>query len=306
MTGTHQPGEELELDGSDDLLMPVHGTWAALATQLPLPSESQFSDASRVRLYEMNPREWERFISSDPVLAGKVLAVANSAAFGQARSVTSVARAVLLLGYNMLETIMVAYYLEGAIGRWPNYPKAHYEFVRRLCASASICGFHLARQLKAPDPETLGTASLLARLGALVLGLATPRPGSIYAKLPNEVSRLELEQERWKVQTCFLSTLIAQQWGLPVEVTELLRNHTRPLKEGSPLSCTNYDALIVCCATVLGTAEAAGQSFHDHLAAPAYQQLIVNAQTCGIYDALQELCTSVKLRRELQAFACTH
>lgn len=303
MDGTRQPGEKPDQESAGDLLMPAHGTWAALASQLPLPSESQFSDASRVRLYEMNPREWERFISSDPVLAGKVLAVANSAAFGQARSVTSVARAVLLLGYNMLETIMVAYYLEGAIGRWPDYPRAHYEFIRRLCASASICGFHLGRHANMHDPETLGTASLLARLGSLVLGLSVPHPGSSYASLPNEVTRLEFEQKQWKVQSCFLSTLIAQQWGLPRELSELLLNHTRPLVEGCPMSCTNHDALIVCCATVLGAAYTRGHSFREHLELPAYQQLIVNTQTCGIYNALQESIVSAKLLRELQAFS---
>jgi HD-like signal output (HDOD) protein len=284
-----------------EMPLPVRGTWQSLAAEIPIPADAQLSSSNKIQLYELSPMQWEKYIGSDPVLAGKVLAVANSAAFGQSRHVTSLARAVLLLGYNMLETILMAYHLEGVIGRWPSYPKEHFEFVRRWCAAASVCGFHLARAAHYEDPETLGTSSLLARLGTLVLGLAWPAPGPEYARMPNEIARLQYELGRWKAATCHLSMMVAQQWGLPDELAEMLGRHSRPLIEGCSAACKDYRPLIVCCATVLGAAVAAGRPLPEYIAQPAYAQLLVNTGTCGLRAALDETIYNDRLAHELQA-----
>jgi hypothetical protein len=303
MNGPPRISSVPELPYWSELPLPVRGTWQALAAELPIPPDTQFSGSSRTRLYELSPLQWEKHISRDPVLAGKVLAVANSAAFGQARSVSSLSRAVLLLGYNLLETILIAYHMEGVIGRWPNYPKEHFEYVRRWCASASVCGFHLARAAQLDNAEMLGTSSLLARLGALVLGLAWPAPGPDYIRQPHELARLNYELGRWHAASCHLSAMVAQQWGLPEELQALLAGHSRPLVEGLPAGSADQNTVVVCWATVLGAAEASGKPFIELLAMPAYAQLLVNAGTCGLRDALDETVHSERLPRELQALS---
>jgi hypothetical protein len=293
--------EPFQLPDWSELPPPVQGTWQTLAADLPLPPDTQFAGPDRQKLYELSPAEWAARIGRDPVLAGKVLAVANSAALGQATAVVSIARAAVLLGYNLLETILIAYHLEGVIGRWPKYPRAHFEHTRDCCAAASVCGFHLAKIAGLADSELLGTSALLARLGALVYGLAWPDPGLEYAQLPDEVSRMRYELERWQVTASHLSGLVARQWGLPVVLQSLLANHSRPLIESVAPDGTGREIISICCATVLGAGAVAGRPLNRVFAAPEYAQLLQNVNDAGLTFPLSVVLSSEKLARELQA-----
>ena len=295
------PPEAWHLPHWDELAPSVQFTWQERAAEITIPPDTQFSSASRKRLYELSPFEWEARIARDPVLAGRVLAVANSAAFGQVRQVSSLARAVILLGYNLLETILIAYHLEGVIGRWPKFPRAHFEYARNCAAAASVCGFHLARAAELDDPELAGTSALLSRLGALVLGLTWPAPGPEYAGLPDEVERLRYELKRWQAGVCHLSALVARQWGLPENLVDLLADYPRPLIEQGTTASQDRGCIVVCCASVLAAAATAGMPLAEHLALPAYQTLRENLLACSLDCITDQAMSSERVARELLA-----
>jgi HD-like signal output (HDOD) protein len=291
-----------ELPGWEQLPQYTRERWHKLAIELPIPPDAGHSGSGRKRLYELGPDEWEARISRDPVLSGKVLAVANSAAMGQSRRITSVARAVVLLGQNILQAILYAYHLEGVIGRFPDYPRSLFDYIRRWCAASAACGLHLARAAGEEDPPLIGTAALLARLGSLVLGLNWPPPGPEYLDFRDELSRLRYELERFKVASCHLTHAVTSHWNLPDELVWLASGHSLAVAEELDSGASTRQAALTGLAVALG-ASVAGTSGLDEalLARPEYSVLAGNVARLKLDHALTQAVHGEGLQRDLAA-----
>ncbi len=61
-------------------------------------------------------------IQMDPALAARLLRMTNSAAFGQRQQVTTIQRAVSLLGINRVRTVSLGFQLVGHLGRLGGCP----------------------------------------------------------------------------------------------------------------------------------------------------------------------------------------
>jgi len=233
----------------DDLPEPTRILWEKRIEELVLPPVSFFA-----RHEDVSPLELVAKVKHDPVLCAKVLAVANSAAQGQVQPVTSIDRAAVQLGSNMLQIIISAYHMEAIFGRYAGYSKEHFTFIQRWSTGAAVLAYHLAVQVSAADETTLSTAALIARLGSLLLGLDEHRPEHKYRELAYETERNGFETERWEVSTPLLSEQIALRWGLPEPLPSLLRLQEQPLYSELSASEDDRNLLVLCLAAVLASA----------------------------------------------------
>ena len=106
-------------------------------------------------------------VSMDPLLAAKVLAVANSAMMGQTKQITTIERAIVRLGLVLVQAIIVTYHMEGVLLKHPSFKREHFEIVRRWSALISHITYNLATAARHPDAATISTAALLSRLSTL-------------------------------------------------------------------------------------------------------------------------------------------
>lgn len=69
---------------------------------------------SEIDAFEATAESLEKVIGEDPMLTARILRVANSAAYGAVREISSIARAVMVLGFNEVRNLVVALSLTGA------------------------------------------------------------------------------------------------------------------------------------------------------------------------------------------------
>lgn len=102
-------------------------------------------------------------IGEDPVLAGRVLQIANSALYGAGRQIASLPVAVTWLGLKAIRQLVLAAELYAPAA---GLPAARAEEARRR----SLLAAWLAPRLIGPgsDPDIAGTAALLAGIGELL------------------------------------------------------------------------------------------------------------------------------------------
>lgn len=252
---------------------------------------------------EFNPDRVAALLARDPLLGGKLLAVANSAAMGQSQPVTTLDRAVITLGYNIVQAIIVAYGLEAILRKWPDYPQRHFQFVRRVSAAAALLAAEISTQGRLRSAKLLGTAALLSRLGALVIGLTQPAPELGYRQIPNEVLRVKYEQDLWGISTPVLSGQLIRHWGIPDPVPTLVERHCEPLFVELEPGREQLSSLVLATATVLAAPFVTAGQLEPFalLDRYAYEQLKHNLREHRLWDPVCALAGHKRLKRELTA-----
>lgn len=291
----------IEVKSWDDLPAPVQTEWMDTVANVKFPPLLTEVIAAGLSLDYYDPRQLADMAGRDPVLGAKLLAVANSAKFGLTTPMTSIQRAVIHLGYNLVKTIMVAYQLEATFDTVTQIPKEHLSLVRRWSSCASVIVFQWGQAADYTDSATTATAALLSRLGTLTLGLGVPPPGEAYLSLPDELSRLEYEQETWGVAVPTLGSLLTQRWGLPDPLPELVQRQWEPLVRELPHSAPNHGLSLIAAALAIGW-----HYLHDPevqatavLEQDAYRRLKANLAANRLLDSLGGLWRSARLQREL-------
>lgn len=168
----------------------------------------------------LSAQELGGMISQDPILAARVLHLANSPFYGLPRQVGSLADAVLILGVSHLRGMVLT---TGLIAVFADTAAIAHS-VKTAAAAAS-----LAKSLK-QDSGTALTAGLLHNLGALLLGhFATDAWQSLATgPLDGSDARLELEKRVFGFDHCELGSDIAGDWHFPERIRSAIRLHMRP------------------------------------------------------------------------------
>ncbi len=206
--------------------------------ELPeIKQELPFSPALLGDLFQMTGEDsfapLERLaqtFNQDQGLSTKILALANSAFYGLQARVTSVARAVTLLGLKEIRNLVLLLATQALTVRH-NYPK---NFDIRLYwdhqLSTGVCAKLLAERIQGLDPDTMFTAGLLHDMGVLLTALYRPRA---WAEIQNTVltercSWRDAEEAYWGLEHCLIGALTLNSWNLPPEITEPINWHHTP------------------------------------------------------------------------------
>lgn len=285
----------------DELPADEQSQWLEVMFHLNLPplTDSSLATGSKPD----DPVVISNRLSGDPLLAGKVLAVANSAAMGRTREVQSLEQAVVYLGSNLIEIIVAAYQLESMLHTWGDYPRGFFMYVRNWAAAASTLAYNITLNIKRPMASELGTAALLARLGALLFGAATPLPDSRYLEIANDAGRLKLETLTWGLTSPVLSGQLARGWGLPESLSVMLERSWEPLFHEMPDDEESCHLTIVASAVTLAVAVVGNQKFDARAVLDRANSatLKANLRTFGIMDKVISACGTTRMQRELTA-----
>ncbi|MEM9694397.1 MAG: HDOD domain-containing protein [Myxococcota bacterium] len=181
-------------------------------------------------------------VTSDPVLTGRLLKVVNSPFYGCAYEVTSIQRALAMLGPVATKNIAIAVSLEPMFRGPELLPGFAVDVLWRHCRAVGIAAKVTADRIKHPSDEAY-LAGLLHDIG-LVAELQADRKGlgqALRAKQQVEsVSLEELEWKQWKVNHPAVGAELCRRWKLHPRIEHAVAFHHRPLEapESSvPLAC---------------------------------------------------------------------
>ncbi|MCU0705368.1 MAG: HDOD domain-containing protein [Fimbriiglobus sp.] len=191
------------------------------AVAMQVVREASHPDVTSARISEI--------LRQDPALCARVLKAINSVVYGMREQVTSVERAVLLLGLNAVRGLVLAISLPAMQASGKN-DRAFRDFWQSA-VSGAVISRELAVRLKVPTADDEMLAGLLRDIGQLLLQQAMPDEYAEYLRgLPgrpfSEVC--DYEREVFGVDHAEATAELLARWNLPASLVEPIRHHHYP------------------------------------------------------------------------------
>jgi diguanylate cyclase (GGDEF)-like protein/putative nucleotidyltransferase with HDIG domain len=168
-----------------------------------------------------------RLIETEPALAAKVLRQVNSAYYGFSRRVTSIGRAVTLLGFSCIRQIALqVLFFDSLLGRRQRgrFDRMHFWQHSLLVA---ILSRMLGERLGHPDPDLLYAAGLLHDIGKVVLETYGRLSYSDFLSLDKGGGMPEIAREQafFGVAHDGVGASVCRGWGLPNAICQIQAHH---------------------------------------------------------------------------------
>jgi HD-like signal output (HDOD) protein len=169
--------------------------------------------------------ELAQMVGKDPVLAARVLRLANSPFYGLSRQIGSLREAVAILGFGSLRGLVLS---AGVISAFSASDRAGARRSLAAAATAAVLAAGLGLERNTPF-----TAALLHNLGALLLGHFAPQPWAALAAESNAnaadaSAHLDLERRVFGYDHCELGAEITRHWNFPVAIQHAIRHYPLP------------------------------------------------------------------------------
>lgn len=165
-----------------------------------------------------------RNIERDPVIAAKVLRLANSVRFHGTRDSTSIDDAAMRVGFNTLRTLVLASAMTGAFRTNAAFDLK--QFWRHSFEVASICRL-LARQ-RGVDPDTAFTCGMMHNLGELLIQTGAPEYASRLRTTVSSAAHAADETLQLGFGYPEVGAELARRWLLPQIIQDAIAYQAKP------------------------------------------------------------------------------
>lgn len=207
--------------------------------------------------------EIARTIGRDQGLSARILALANSAFYGLQGNVSSISRAVALIGFKELRNLVLVIGAQGLCSRH-NLPQAfdlEAHWFHQL--AVAIIARQLAERTGQMAPELAFTSGLLHDFGKLLTALYRPQDWLAIRNLAQDTAWNLAEEAHWGLEHGLVGALTLDSWNLPAELHEPVNWHH------APALAPDYsaEAGVICMANALHHAsQDPGYAFSDEAA----------------------------------------
>ena len=191
-----------------------------------------------------SPADLNRIISIDPVLMGKVMKLINSAYYGLNQEITSLVRAVIMLGLNTVKNLALSTAVLGTLGKTIQSQALNMEGFWRhsLCVGVTAKLIAIQRKVDKKMLEEYFIAGLLHDVGKIPLNNRLSEPYMQVMTLSDKEA-LPLYQAETQVLTLNHSQvggIIVANWKLSEEIRDAVIHHHNPVAYRG-----NYEDLIM-------------------------------------------------------------
>lgn len=198
-------------------------------------------------------------IKFDQAVTGQVLRHCNSAHFGLARSVTSLADAMVLLGTVKVLQLVMSVHSNALLSKEQEGYGLPPGVLGRHSVGVALGSAAFAQKLKLPNGSLAFTAGLLHDIGKVVLNryVAEGFAEIIRRTTRGHVTFAEAEHEVLGFSHQEIGALVAERWQLPEAIINCIRYHHEPSALEPPDSLVDavYLADSVCLLLGVGVGE---------------------------------------------------
>lgn len=192
---------------------------------IPSPPAIAILILDTVQNEESSVSDLVRIISADPALTGKMLKVANSNFYSLQNNVTSIDRAISVLGTEVIKNIALSFVITSQLSQEKDTTFDIDYFWRRAITSA-VAAELLKKQAKLQNDAMFVTA-LLHDIGILLLFMSKREP---YLKLLQESKQtqaplIDLERREFGFDHQQLGFYLVTSWKLPDAIAQPIKYH---------------------------------------------------------------------------------
>lgn len=174
-------------------------------------------------------KELGEIMAYDQALTSQVLKLVNSAYYGFAQEITSVTKALALLGMSQTKNIIIAVAMkpmltsQGGRDMWKHSLR---------CAVASE---YLANKLNIADGGDAFTIGFLHDIGKMVLNIVdTATYQKVRTMVKNGIDIIDAENELFETNHQDMGFLLAKKWKLSVLLANCIKYHHDPMSSSMP------------------------------------------------------------------------
>ncbi len=171
----------------------------------------------------------KRIISTDQVVAGRIMKAVNSAYYGFPRQIDSLSKAIVILGFNNVRSITLS------VSMMEVYSKSSptgidYGELWSHAVGTAHCARALARDIAPRNTEQFFVAGLLHDIGIVAINQCFPEKFNKCMKEASEQKRpfYEIENEIFNFNHADVGEFIADSWLLPDILVKSIGCHHRP------------------------------------------------------------------------------
>ncbi len=194
-------------------------------SSLPLVPGSNYLLQQAMATGSVNEENLARIMKLDPLMAARLLALANAEPFGQTGQVYSLRQAIRLLGPEKACTLVSAADTILPYSHWQRFSLQGYWTDALCCAKAASL---LAERCGMGRDEDFYTAGLLHDIGRIVLFEILPQHYVQTDVDTRGIGLLIQENELVGMPHSVAGYELAKHWHLPVEFAEAIRSHHFP------------------------------------------------------------------------------
>jgi HD-like signal output (HDOD) protein len=201
-----------------------------------------------------NASDIGKLISNDPALSSKILKLVNSSYYGFPRRITSVTKAIVLLGFAKVKNMAISAAVVDvfrAAGDMDGFDFLQYW---RHAVGCAVAGEVIARRLLPGRSDDAFVGGLLAETGKVLMAYVVPQR---YAKALEHARRegvpmLEAERAVLGSDHAQAGALLAESWNFPPVLVEMIRHQAEPDGARTERPVTDVVHLAHCMVAALG------------------------------------------------------
>ncbi len=176
-----------------------------------------------------SPADLNRVISLDPVLMGKVMKLINSAYYGVSQQITSLVRAIIMLGINTVKNLALSTAVLGNLANEKDFRALNMEGFWRhsLCVGVTAKLIAIKRRVDSKMLEEFFMAGLLHDLGKIPLNdrLSEQYVRAMGVSDRENISLYRAERSEIGADHADVGRFIMENWKLGGEITDCVAYH---------------------------------------------------------------------------------
>ncbi|MFT5839849.1 MAG: HD-like signal output (HDOD) protein [Flavobacteriales bacterium] len=157
-------------------------------------------------------------INYDPAIMSQVLKISNSALYKFPKTITTVTKAIKVIGTRSIYDLVLAYGVSNAFKRLTPDIVDLDKFWEQGVSCALLCKY-LAEEVGLIEPEKLFVCGLLHNIGELVLVQLNPEAANKCSSITSENTPLMLQMEHLGFSCADISSELLKFWGIPKDIT---------------------------------------------------------------------------------------
>ena len=162
-------------------------------------------------------------INYDPAIMSQVLKISNSALYKFPSTITTVSKAIQVIGTRSVYDLVLAY---GVAYAFKDIDKEVIDLDKfwELGVNCALLAKYFAEELNIREPEKLFVCGLLHNLGELVLVQLNPEIAQEGTKIGPERRPFEIQKQCLGFCYTDISAELLKAWGIPEDISQIIAN----------------------------------------------------------------------------------
>ncbi len=175
----------------------------------------------------------ETIIRQDPVLAAKILKVANSPAYGLSGKIQTISHAIVVLGFEEVRNLVIGISLTQAFGQDADLEEFPARDMWLHCIGVATVSMDIAKLSPEFDPEEFFTMGLIHDIGRFLMCAFFANDLREIVKIQHEKQvPLFIAEEEYGFSHAEAGAYIAKKWNLNERMVSAVRYHHHPISAG--------------------------------------------------------------------------